>query len=69
MTYKSRIKTLLVSKNGKFDEDSFEVSIENYLGTGEFVTVRQDGHHIDIDPDEWTMLKETIQCMINDCKP
>ena len=71
MTYIIRTIGLLVVPDGESvfaSERATRVSIDDE-DAGEFVEVHQDGRDgIQIDPDEWPVLREAIDRMIGECR-
>jgi len=73
--HECRIKAVVVIPNGEpiFGETATTISIEDEAA-GEFVSVsQQDGHakyekHLLIDPEEWPMIRDSIDMMIGQCR-
>lgn len=71
--YDRRVLKVLVGPVGEpiFAEGNFEVAIDD-LAAGEFVTVtslnESENQTVGIAAEEWPVLREAIDLMINDCR-
>jgi hypothetical protein len=60
-------RTLVPEGGGIYDERSWTIEIDDE-GGGEFVTVRNNGHEIRIDGEEWPALRVAIDTMMREVK-
>ena len=70
MKYDARVTQITVQPDNQFmnDEKTTVITIKNE-GGGEFVEIEQMANgKIGIDPDEWPLLRDAIQTMIDGCK-